>query len=233
MSVVEGMIERAPGLRRTDVAHGQSSAGTRVLLACGVLYSLLYVAANDLVAATLYEGYRRADQAVSELSATAAPSRAFLGAMVPVFTGLLIAFGAGVWRSAAGSRPLRVTGVLLALHSATHPLWLLAPMTSREQMVSGASMPASDVGHLVLTAVTLAFILAQLGFAAAAFGRRFRRYCLLTAVAVVGFGGLTGVLSARLPAETPWMGLVERASVGAWLLWLAVLAVRLWRRTAR
>lgn len=40
------------------------------LLASGLLYAALYPIVNDLIAATLYDGYSRMDQAVSELSGT-------------------------------------------------------------------------------------------------------------------------------------------------------------------
>ncbi|HEX6207348.1 MAG TPA: DUF998 domain-containing protein [Actinomycetota bacterium] len=203
---------------------------TKVLLACGVAYSVLYVVLNDVIAATLYEGYSRTSQAVSELSATGAPTKGFLTAVLPLSTAVMTAFGVGVWRSARGRRALRVTGALLVAHALTFPLWLFAPMTSREEMVQG-TMPANDLGHIVLTAATILFILGEIGFGAAAFGRRFRIYSIATAATVLIFGALTGVESAKVPTgdPTPWMGLFERISIGPWLLWLAVFAVALLR----
>lgn len=44
------------------------------LLLCGVAYAVTYVVANDAIAATFYSGYSRTSQAVSELSATGAPT---------------------------------------------------------------------------------------------------------------------------------------------------------------
>jgi hypothetical protein len=46
----------------------------KILLVCGILSSLLYVAMN-VIAAILYEGYSSASQTVSELSAIGAPTR--------------------------------------------------------------------------------------------------------------------------------------------------------------
>jgi hypothetical protein len=199
----------------------------KVLLACGIAYSLLYAVINDVVAAALYDGYSRTSQAISELSATGAPTRTLLTALVPLFTALMIAFGIGVWKSADGNRALRVTGGLLVAHGATFPLWLLAPMTSREAM--GATMPSNDVGHLVLTVVTILLIVSQVGFGATALGKRFRLYSLLTAITVLVFGALTGTQATAMAAglPTPWLGLCERVSAGSWLLWLAVLATAL------
>jgi hypothetical protein len=211
------------------LAGGGQEMTTKVLLAGGVLYALFYVVINDVVAASRYAGYSRLSQAISELSATGAPTRGLLTATIPLAVVLLMAFGAGVWRAARGRSSLRATGGLLMAHAATFPLWTLSPMTSRHEMIG--PMSPNDVGHLLLTALTLIFILLQLGFAASGLGGRFRRYSQVTAITVLVMGGLTALSSAELPrGPTPWLGLVERASVGAWLLWLAVLALVLMRR---
>jgi hypothetical protein len=198
---------------------------TQVLLACGVLYAALYVVLNDVVAAGLYEGYDPLSQAVSELSATGSPARAFLTVVFPVWPLLMIAFGLGVRRASGGGRALRVTGVLLVAHGIVGLLWPAFPMTSRADMTSGAPAAANDVGHLVMTGVTIAFVLSEIGISAAAFGWRFRLYAIASAVAVVGFGMLTAVLASRLATggRTPLMGLFERLSIAPWLLWMAVL----------
>jgi hypothetical protein len=149
-------IDRAPESLGHDVpARGARATLSKVLLACGVLYALLYVVANDVIAATLYAGYSRMSQAVSELSATGAPTSTFLTVLVPISTALMLAFGIGVWKAAHGKRALRVTGALLVAHAVTMPVWLLFPMTSREEMVNRAAIPTNDLGHIVLTTVVV------------------------------------------------------------------------------
>lgn len=208
-------------MSRTDTSV-TSTRLTQVLLACGLLYAALYVVLNDVVAAGLYPGYDPLSQAISELSATGSPAAAFLTAVFPVWPTLMVAFGIGVRRAAGGRRALRVTGVLLVAHGLVQVLWLAFPMSARSDVASGAS---GNVGHLVLTAATIAFILAEIGFSAAAFGWRFRLYAIASALTVVVFGALTGVAAARLATgePTPWMGLSERISIAPWLLWMAVL----------
>jgi hypothetical protein len=201
----------------------------KALLACGVLYALLYAVANDVVAASRYAGYSRMAQAVSELSAVGAPTRAFLTGMLPVWAALLVAFGVGVWMSAGERRALHVTGGSLMAAGIVGLLWARFPMTSRADMVQAAVIPINDAGHIALTAVTGLLILAMTLFSAWAFGRGFRFYSLATAAVVLIFGGLTGVQATKLATgePTPWLGLFERVSIGAWLLWLVVLAVEL------
>ena len=183
----------------TTVRQPTSTQLTRILLACGIGYAVLYVVVNDLVAAGLYEGYDPLSQAVSELSATGSPAKAFLTALSPAWTLLMIAFGLGVRRADGGRRALRVTGDLLVAHGIVGLLWLAFPMTSRADIVAGDTA-VNDVGHIVLTGVTLVFVLAQFGFSAAAFGWRFRLYAIISAVIVVVFDALTSMQASALPA---------------------------------
>jgi len=205
---------------------------TRALLACGIAYAVLYVVANDVVAASLYQGYSRLDQAVSELSATSAPTKSFLQTMLPAFTLLMLGFAFGVWRAAGERRLLRVAAVLLFASSVLGVMWLFFPMTTRLEMKAGA-MPGNDVGHLVLSGLTVALILSEMALTAAALGRVFRVFTAMCAAALLGFGALMSVGAAQVASgSTPNMGLFERLMLGGWLAWMSGLAVALLRRQA-
>ena len=204
------------------------------LLSCGIAYPVAYVVANDVIAAARYPGYSRITQAVSELSATGAPSRRFLVRMLPVFTGLTAAYGIGVWNAAGRRRALRATGLVLLASGATGMAWLPFPMSSRDAIAGGAAT-GGDTGHLVLTGLTVSEILALLGAGSAAFGTRFRIYSLTSAAVVLLFGTLTSREGAKLAdgQPTPGMGLYERVSIGTWLQWMATLATILLREQRR
>ncbi|MBN9110817.1 MAG: DUF998 domain-containing protein [Pseudonocardia sp.] len=206
----------------------------RTLLACGICYGAAYILADDVVAAGMWEHYSRLDQAISELSGTGAPSAGFLTLMNPVFTALVVAFGAGVWSAAASSRALRATAVLLVLQGLLFPVWLLYPMTSRGDLAHAAG-GANDLGHLVLTVVAVGAMVAQMILSGVALGRPFRAFAVAMAVVLLAAGAYVGTTVGTVAqgGETPWMGLVERASYGAWLLWMAGLAAGLLRRSGR
>jgi hypothetical protein len=70
-----------------------------------------------------------------------------------------------------------------------------------------------------------------IGFGAAAFGRRFRRYSIASIVVLLAFGALTFLEAPRLQTNlpTPWIGLWERINISVFLLWVVVLATVLWR----
>jgi hypothetical protein len=217
-------------MRLSDQSSPQVRSGSsvtdKVLLGCGIVYAASYVVANDAVATASYSGYRRWDQAVSELSAKGADSRPFLVAMLPVWTALMIAFGVGIWRSAHDRRALEVTSGLMVAHGIVAIGWLWFPMTARADMVATGT-GGNDAGHLVMSGLTGMFVVAELVSAAVAFGWWFRLYSIVTIVVILACGGLTSALSPNLQDGelTPWMGLYERISIGGWLLWMTVLAV--------
>jgi hypothetical protein len=198
------------------------------------VYSLSFVTFSDLVAGPRYEGYSSMDQAISELSAVGAPTRPLLAALVPIWSALLIACGIGVARAAKWNRPLRVTGGLLIAHGVVTIHWLWFPMTAREEIGLHA-LHWNDLGHLAVAGWSAVFGLAEIGFGAAAFGKHFRVYSLVTLVIGVVFGVLTSTQAANLADgdPTPLMGLYERVCVGAWLLWIAIVSVILVRSRGR
>ena len=108
--------------------------------------------------------------------------------------------------------------------------WPLAPMHTREVLAAGGGT-LSDTMHIALAVITVVLMSLAIVFGAVALGQRFRLYSIKTMVVLVGFGVLTGLDSSRMSANlpTPWMGVWERISIGAFLLWIVVLAVTLLR----
>jgi len=81
--------------------------------------------------------------------------------------------------------------------------------------------------HLVMGAVSNLFMMVSMGFAAAAFGKRFRLYTIITIVSLFTFGILTGMSAPDVNANrpTPWVGIYEIIMLGVFLLWVVVLAI--------
>ena len=106
----------------------------KILLTCGIVSSLLYVAMNVLVPMQ-WEGFSSASQTVSELSAIGAPTRSLWVPLGVTYTLLVAAFGWGVWASARQNRPLRVAGGLLVAYGVIGLAW--PPMHLREVLAAG------------------------------------------------------------------------------------------------
>ena len=81
-------------------------------------------------------------------------------------------------------------------------------------MTSSAPAAVDDIGHLVLTAVTIVVILSEIGSSAVAFGWRFRLYAVASVVTMAAFP-LTAVQASKLSVggPTPWMALFERIGI--------------------
>jgi hypothetical protein len=197
----------------------------KILLACGILSSLLYAAMNVFMPMQ-WEGYSSASQTVSELSAIGAPTRPQWVLLGIVYTLLFIAFGCGVWASARRNRRLRIVGGLIVAYGFISLAWPLAPMHLR-----GEELTFSDTMHIVLAAATVLLMMFEIGIGASAFEKRFRIYSLATLIILTAFGALSFRDGPRIAANlpTPWVGVWERINIGVFLLWVVVLAVALLR----
>ncbi|HEY3219830.1 MAG TPA: DUF998 domain-containing protein [Gemmatimonadales bacterium] len=197
----------------------------KVLLVCGILSSLLYVAMNVFIPMQ-WEGYSSASQTVSELSAIGAPTRSLWVPLGIAYALLVTAFGWEVWVLGRRTPPLRVVGGLMVTCGVISLVWPLAPMHLR-----GAESTLTDTMHIVFSIATVLAMMLAIGFGGAAFGPRFRLYSIVIMVILVVFGALTGLDGPRIAANlpTPWVGVWERMNIGVFLLWVVVLAITLLR----
>jgi hypothetical protein len=196
----------------------------KTLLVCGILSSLLYVAI-DALAALRYPAYHSyLSQAISELGAVGAPTKELVDPLFLIYDLLIIAFGVGVWASGQGRRVLRVIGSLLI---GIGVVGLITPPMN----LRGTSGVWGDLPHIVLTGVIVLLILSAIALSASLYGKSWRWYSWATILTILLSGALTGVAAGRLAAHqpTPWLGMAERINIGAYLLWVLLLAVTLLR----
>lgn len=125
---------------------------------------------------------------------------------------------------------MNTVGILLFLYGLLSFLWPFAPMHQREVLAAGGAS-LRDTMHLILASVTVFFMVLAMAFGAAAFGRSFRLYSVITILVMLVFGVLTALDAPKVQANlpTPYAGLWERINIGAFLLWVIVLAVYCYR----
>ena len=203
----------------------------RILLVCGVVSSVLYVAV-DVLGSLRYPGYRYTEQQFSELTASGSPVRPLMVALgVIPYTLLVAAFAVGVFTSAPKKRAGRITAAMLLGYAAFGMAggWL-TPMNTREALEAG-ERGLRNAMHVPMTALMSLFMLLAMGFGATLLGKRFRYYSYATIAVLVVFGVLTSLQAGKMVANeaTPWMGLEERINIYATMLWVAVLAIGLLR----
>lgn len=222
LSVRGAAMSSTHGALRASLRHRFVKAPPELvrhgLLAAGAASSALYVVATDFVAASKWYGYRRTEQMVSELFAVGSPAHGLLVPFSWLYVALTTAFGIGVWSSARGHRPLRIAGWLLTAYG----LWNIAGLVYPLHLDDDASVPM----HIVATNIQLALMIAAMSFVAAGFPGRMRWYTIASLVTSM----VAGMLAfAAAPGPNLVLGLGERLSIGAFLLWVVMLAIALWR----
>jgi Protein of unknown function (DUF998) len=197
----------------------------KVLLGCGVVSSALYIG-TEVYAWSQFPGYSPISHAFSELLAEGAPTRPLMVAVAGApYNMLVAALGVGVWISSRGGFS-RATGALLLIYALIS--YLGGTVFQMDPRDAEGSM--RTLVHQWATAAMVVSMLLTMGVGAFVHGMRFRVYSIGTLITVVLFAALTfqqvSQLTAHQPA--PLMGLVERVSIYAWMLWVAVLALSLW-----
>lgn len=192
------------------------------LLVGGALSSVVYLAAIDVGVPLRYPGaHSYTGQMVSELMALRAPTRPFLLAPMWLYNGLAFALAAGVAASTQARTARMVAAVALAGYALCSTAGLsMAPMEPRADGIS-----AQTRLHIWMTAAQGLFMIVALIGGAFAHGRRFFAYSLLSAATSAGFGAMASMQAAS--GSMRWIGLTERVSIYAWMIWTAVLAVSL------
>jgi hypothetical protein len=195
----------------------------RLLLACGILSSLWYVALNIYVP-TQYNGYSLSSLTVSELSAIGAPTRMLWVSLVIAYPLLFAAFGWGILQSDKTNHSLRIVGWLIIAYCVFNIYW---PRMHQR----GFEPTLTDSLHIAWAIVTVLTMITMMGLGAMAFGKRFRAYTIVSIFLHIVFGILTSLDASNIPVNgpTPWIGIWERINIGIFMLWVIVLATVLLR----
>jgi hypothetical protein len=208
---------------REVVSRAQGSQPLkRLLLAAGIAAVVLY-GIGDVASGLLYEGYRFADQAISELSAFGSPVRPLMMSVILVHGALVTAFGVGVWLS-AHRRSLRWAGIfMIGAGLIGFPTHTVFAMSSRWMEVG-----FNDTMHIALSMVFTVFVVAAMVSSAIGYLGWFRFYAIVTVVVLIGFGAASGIAIQGIEQDqTAWAGAFERINAYAYFAWIVVLAVRM------
>jgi len=120
--------------------------------------------------------------------------------------------------SVHGNRALRIAGGLLTAYGLWNIMGALYPLTLGDE----TSVPM----HILATNIQLALMVGAMCFVAAGFHGRMRWYSILSLLASA-LMGMVAFMAAPRPNLV--LGIGERISIGAFLLWVAVQAAALWR----
>lgn len=199
----------------------------KILLSCGILSSLLYIAMNIFIP-PLFEGYDQASQTVSELSAIGAPTRSLWVKIAMIYILLVAAFGLGILFSAGNNRSLRITGWLTIVYVIFNFYW--PPMHLR-----GEEPGLTDTLHITWAFISLTLMMLIMFYGAKAYERSFRIYTAITFLVFISFGILIAKESPGIAKNlpTPMIGIWERINIGAYMIWIIVFAARILKTKIR
>jgi len=197
----------------------------KLLSAAGVAGPLVYVLAVVLGGA-LHPGYSHMGQAISELIEAGAPNQMLLDALFVLYNLLVgaFAFRLLLWKTPVGQRFQKIGAWMLAVTSFVGLLMpLFFPMDPR-----GAPTTSAGIVHLVLAGISSMGTMLSILF----IGLWFKVQVQYDGITLFSFLSLTVVFVSGMIAAvcagkaSPLMGLAERITIGAFLVWVFVLAIR-------
>ena len=184
------------------------------------------------------DDYSHVKHHISQLGATGAP-QAWVQNVNFVVTGLLIiAFAIGLYRAVGTGKAGKIGSALIVLVG----VGAAGPGLFPEDMIPVPPEPTfSDSMHnmfslLAFLAVIIAVIILSRSLPRDDVWQRYRPYSLITGIgafALLVLAGLSGPEEGGVSALEPWTGLLQRLFVGVWLLWIEVMAIKLFRLAAR
>lgn len=203
---------------------------TRLAGVAGVAAPLIYGAAVAL-GGQMTPGYSHMANAISELTDIDAPARVTLSGAFVAYDLCLLAFASALPHTVF---PHRRALTLAAVTLAVVALAGVGMSTVFPAGDPGARIPLTGWTHIALAAVaSLGSMVAVLALArSAAASDRFRGLARFSYAifAVILVSGAWAAISAA--THSPLMGLVERVTIGAFMVWLLAVGVALLRTPA-
>jgi hypothetical protein len=179
----------------------------------------------------LRPGYSHISHAISELIAAGAPNTTLLIPLFTLYDILLAAFGAGLLLAVRahseksgtragswGALVLVVAGILGVLMNLFFPQDPGGPPVTLTGLVHVALAGVLSLGTMLAMLCTGLWLRHIPGLHA------YWRYSLISLVVVFVSGGLG---AAAIATSSPYLGLVERVTIGAFIQWVFVIALRL------
>lgn len=202
----------------------------KLLLLCGILAPVVYVL-TVFIGGVVTPGYSHISQYVSELIQTGAPQKGILDPLFALYNILVIFFGVGLFQYVREMHNERrkLAGTLGALTLVIEGLAGFLTLFFPQDPI-GSQVTTTGTMHIILASISsLTTMLSML-----LLGLWLRTIPALRGIGLYSFVFLTvvfvsGGFAARTIANpSPFNGLIERVTIGGFLLWLLVIGWRLY-----
>jgi len=200
----------------------------KLLMLCGTTASVIYVG-TVMLGALIRPGYSQVADAISELVADGAPNRSLLSSLFLIYNLLLIAFGMGVFLEAKDRSRGRRSGYIGSLALILVGLAGVSMELAFPQDPGGTPETFAGTMHLVMAGIAslgtmVAILYLALWFRNFSALNHYVMYSRISVTIIFISGGLSAVAMAK---HHPLFGLIERLTIGTFILWLFVISRRL------
>lgn len=184
----------------------------------GILAAITYIGAVVL-GGILWPTYSHVAQAISELTFRYAPNLTLMRSLFGLYNVLLLIFSTGLFFRAT-AKPLKTSAIFLLVCAFSGAMMLFFPQDPLH-----TTPTTSGLVHLIFAGVASLTTLFAVSFAAAGEWRENRRIGIFSWT-VFGIIMLSGPVTAMAPTKLPqYFGIVERVTIGAFIIWLLVYSL--------
>jgi hypothetical protein len=196
----------------------------KLLLLSGMFAAVVY-AGTVILGGLIRPGYSHLSEAISELVAEGAPNRSLLSSLFLLYNLLLSAFGLGIFLKTKAQPRGQKSGYIGSLALVLVGMAGISMELAFPQDPGGIPTTFAGSMHLIMAGVaSLGTIMGVLML-----GLWFRNfselnglvaYSIVSAAVIFISGGLT---AAAMANNFPFFGILERITIGAFILWLFVV----------
>jgi len=184
----------------------------------GIAAVMIYVS-TVVLGGLLWPAYSHIEQAISELTFRQAPNLTLMRSLFGIYNVLLLVFGTGLFLSAK-SKALKTSAVFVLICAFSGVVMLFFPQDPLH-----TTLTTSGLIHLIFAGVASITTLFAVSFAAAGAWSDDRKLGIFSWI-TFGIIMISGPITALAPTKLPhYFGLVERVTIGTFIVWLLVYSL--------
>lgn len=200
----------------------------KLIALSGMLASIVYVG-TVVLGGILRPGYSHVTESVSELVAAGAPNKLLLSLLFIIYNLLCIIFGIGLFQQVKNSASRKVIGKLGASSLVIVGFIGLLLELFFPQDPGGPAVTFAGTMHIVLAGIAalgtmIAIVSTGLWLKNVRAMKYYTGYSLVTFAIILLSGGSTPILGL----DYPFFGVIERLTIGSFIIWLFVTATMMY-----
>lgn len=196
----------------------------KLLLLSGMFAAVVY-AGTVILGGLIRPGYSHLSEAISELVAEGAPNRSLLSSLFLIYNLLLSAFGLGIFLKTKAEPRGQKSGYLGSLALVLVGMAGISMELAFPQDPGGIPTTFAGTMHLIMAGVAslgtmIGVLMLGLWFRNFSDLNGLAAYSIVSAAVIFISGGLT---AAAMANNFPFFGILQRITIGAFILWLFVV----------